>query len=80
MNDIKYCDYRRNPKNEECGEPFERPANTLDHNWDMRTRCDKHQRYGKNHPLVDRRNGYYEVKSQVIDNFLYVIAPPNPET
>lgn len=76
MTDIKHCDYRRNPHNEECGEPFERPANTLEHNWAMRTRCDKHMKYGGNKPLVDRRKGQYEVKNKTIDHFLYATTPP----
>ena len=71
MTDIKYCDYRRNSNHAECGAPFERPANTKNHNWIMRTRCDKHMKYGGHKPLVDKRQGHYEVKNETIDRFLY---------
>ena len=54
-----------------CKIPFERPDGMHIGNWKQCIRCPKHRNKKGSHKPAEPKLGHYEVKSKVIDNFLY---------
>ena len=74
MTDTKICTYQS------CRDVFERPARLSKAQWDQISRCPKcrarvHRNKPRNRPSEcnkpETRLGRYEVKSDIIDKFLY---------
>ncbi len=72
---IKLCEYMIGGKinGKPCGVPFERPQNMSNGNWKQCNRCPECRKLAKSgkHKPAEQRLGHYEVKSAVIDRFLY---------
>lgn len=70
MTDNKTCTYQS------CKNVFERPANTPQGTWDQLSRCPAcrkkaHRTRPTDSMQADSKLGRYEVKSDIIDRFLY---------
>lgn len=76
MTETKTCTYQS------CKNVFERLANTPNGTWEQLKRCPAcrkkaHRQRPIDSMCMDTKLGRYEVKSDIIDRFLYATASPN---